>query len=259
MKNILITGIPRSGTSLLTKLLSQQENVLCFSEPSWLKDIRYPEQTAEEFSNALKDKINHIRKDIKYGNPVTITVKKGTKDLPDNYFKKSDQGQINLKQDKEIFVEYSENLVIVIKSNTLFTACLTELIKQQGWEIFAIVRDPLYTLLSWRSLDIPISRGEIKIGEIYSEEVREIVNESDILKRQVLILNWFMAQFKTNKCQYIKYENLINNPNLTLNKILNNQNDVGLQLKSGNVFKNYNDPGLMKIQKYLDEYLAYSY
>lgn len=229
--------------------------MLCFSEPSWLKDIRHPKQSAEEFAIALKAKINDIREDIKKGNPVTITVKKGSQELPDNYFKRTDKGQINLKEDKEIFVEYSDNLVIVIKSNTLFTACLAELKKQKTWDIHAIVRDPLYTLLSWRSLNIPISRGEIKIGEIYSAEIREIVKETDILKRQILIMNWFFVQFNKNKCNTIAYEQLLQEPTKILKTILKQSIYVEMTLLSSNKLSNYKTENLNTIEKYINKYI----
>jgi len=251
VKNILITGIPRSGTSLLTKLLSQQDNVLCFSEPSWLKDIRYPEQTSEEFSYALKDKINHIRKDIKNGYPVTITVKKGTDELPDNYFKRRKNGQQNYKEDKEVFVEHRDDLVIVIKSNTLFTACLFELIKLQEWQIHCVVRDPLYTLMSWRSLDIPISRGEIKIGELYSEEVKKIALEKNIIKRQVLIYRWFVYQYVQCNCSIIDYSEFVKYPKFYLEKILNRSVRKNYKLDNKNDINRYNSIDSELIKKNL--------
>lgn len=259
MKNLLITGVPRSGTSLLTKLLSNQEDVLCFSEPRWLRDIRNPDQSAEEFATSLLNQINTIRENIKKGNPVTITVKKGSQDLPDNYFKKTNNGYINLKEDKEIFVEYSANLTIVTKSNTLFTSCLNELIKLTNFDIYAMTRDPLYTLLSWRSLDIPISRGELKIGEIYSEKVRSIVKEPNILKRQVLILNWFLNQFEENKIKTFKYEDLIHDSSTILSTILKSSSNNKIKFCSKNSLTNYNTSDLNEISKYLSKYLTHTF
>lgn len=258
MKDILITGVPRSGTSLLTKLLSQQEDVLCFSEPRWLRDIRHPKQTAEEFSVALKNKITSIREDIKKGNPVIMTVKKGSHELPDNYFKRTDKGQKNFKETKEVFVEHSDKLTIVVKSNTLFTACLEELMKKRDWKIYAMVRDPLYTLLSWRSLDIPVSRGEIKIGEVYSSDIRRIVKEEDILKRQVLILNWFLNQFRMYECQQIKYEDFIDETKKIVSEILRKNINKEFNLDSQNLMNKYRSCNMENIKEYLDNYLIIS-
>lgn len=239
-KSILITGIPRSGTSLLTRLLSQQENTLCFSEPVWLREIRYENQSRQQFAESLFNKINDIRNEIKKGNPVEITVNKNTGKIPDNYFQRSNKKVINIKQTKKIHTEYNKDLVLVVKSNTLFTTCLKDLVNTEAWNVFSLVRNPLFVLRSWRSLDIPISKGLIKIGELYSKDLRKIVREENLLVRQVKILNWFYKQYglyNNNNC--IKYESVIDFPNKTLEKILLRKYVNADKLTSQNIDSRY--------------------
>jgi hypothetical protein len=239
-KTLLITGIPRSGTSLITKLISEQQNTLCFSEPTWLKEIRHDKQSCEEFKNNLTEKVNQIRNEVKKGNPVEMTVEKGTNHLPENYYNRQKNKIINLKETRKVHIEYSKDLIICIKSNTLFTACIKALIDEEAWKVCSVVRSPLFVLMSWRSLNIPISEGKIKIGEIYSKEIREIVKEKDLLIRQVKILDWFFKTYADYSENIIKYENLVNNPQEVLNTLLNRSDTHKFDLKSKNNEKVYN-------------------
>lgn len=255
-KNILITGIPRSGTSLFTKLLSTNENFICFSEPSWLKALRFEGQTIVQFSDALHNKFESIRNEIKKGNPIKITTKKGTKELPDNYYIRKGRNITNVKNEQYVHFEHNESLTIVAKSNTLFTSCLDSLSQNQFWHIYAVTRDPLYTLLSWNSLNIPISKGLIKIGEVYSNQIREIVKTDDILKRQILIYNWFTSQFKKYNCDIIKYEELSNSQYAQY--FLDNFHIDTSNISTNNTLQRYELSNIVKIKSYLTKYLQES-
>ncbi len=84
--------------------------------------------------------------------------------------------------------------------------------KLEACKTIAVIRHPLYVLMSWRSLNIPISHGKIKIGELYSKRLQEIVTEPDLLKRQVLILDWFFQQYAKTGLDLLSYESLVSDP-----------------------------------------------
>lgn len=265
MKDILITGIPRSGTSLLTSLISKEKNILCFSEPKWLREIRDGKQSCcNEFKSRLKSKIESIRCEIRKGNPIEIMVKKGSENLLDNYYSRSENKILNLKGSLKIHVEHSSELIICVKSNTLFTSCLSSLLDVKEWQIITIVRNPVSVLMSWRSLDIPISKGLLKIGEVYSNEVIEIVKEQNLLIRQVKILNWFFKQYFLNEKQMlIKYEDVISNTIKILTNILAHKPCLHPELISHNNNTYYNQEEkvlltntIMKYGEYIKKYYS---
>jgi len=256
-KTILITGIPRSGTSLVTKLISNQPNTLCFSEPKWLKDIRHDKQCQNEFKDKLLIKLSSIRSEIKKGNPIEITVKKGTLDLPGNYFQRKNNNIQNIKETKSIHVEHSNDLLICVKSNTLFTACYDALSSEKSWQMFPVIRNPLYVLMSWRSLDIPISRGQIKIGEIYSKEIQEIVKEEGLLIKQVKILNWFFKQYTKSK-EILRYEEFISSPNEMLKNTFDIIDTGTYDFSTKNNDSHYNSKDRNILQSTLNKYCQQS-
>ncbi len=217
MPNIhLITGVPRSGTSLTLKLLSESPNSICLSEPSWLRTLRFEGHTAEQFSDALSVKITAVLAQVKAGNPIEVTVAKGSKNIPDNYYRKVNGKVLNVKQTDLVHYEYKSDMNLFVKSNTLFTACLKQLLYCPQWQVSCVIRNPLYVLLSWQSLNIPVSKGKIKIGELYSSHVRKISQIDDLLDRQIAILNWFFDCYKKCQVSAIKYEDLVASPQTLL-------------------------------------------
>ncbi len=236
LKKTIITGIPRSGTSLLTKLLSIQQQTICFSEPEWLKTIRFTGQSCREFSSSLNGKLNEIYSDISIGKEIELTVKRGTQELPDNYFNRNQSGYDNVKETKRQKFKFSKELRICVKSNTLFTACLQALKKCDEFNLVAVVRDPVSVLMSWRSLDIPVSRGQVKIAELYSQEIRDLANEQDLLVKQIKIMDWFFKQYQKHQVKVVKYEDIIADQKNTLTSItrVNHPNTLGLESKNQN-------------------------
>lgn len=241
MNNFIITGIPRSGTSLFTSLISKESKTLCFSEPIWLKDIRSSSTCCQSFSENLENKFNLLRKDISQNKPINLTLKKGSLELPENYYKRINDKEINLKNNVSCRLpKHYSNYDFFVKSNTQFTACLKQL-KLRGFKnIYCIIRDPIAVLMSWRSLNIPISRGSIKIGELYSKEIRKIVTEKHLLIKQVKILDWFFKQYYINDSNIIKYEELISKPKEVFANSLNMEYKNPVQLKSQNTNAAYN-------------------
>jgi hypothetical protein len=153
-ENNLITGIPRSGTSLLSSLIFSNCNSVVFSEPTWLKLVRKKSLNSQDFSIHLLKKIHRLRSDI-YNN-LPIDVKLDTnKNLPTNYYERNLEGKVSINKNEQPFVfkkEYS-TLPFFIKANAQFTSCLPELIKNTKInKIYCVVRNPISCIMSWRSL-----------------------------------------------------------------------------------------------------------
>lgn len=228
---ILVTGIPRSGTSLLTKILSKNERVLCLSEPRWLKEIRSPKQNAREFIENLLAQIKLLQQDIKEGNPIEMMLTKDG-ELPDNYYLRK-KDVVNVKKYRQVFVENKD--VICIKSNALFTSCLQYLADNESLEVISVVRDPIAVLMSWRSLNLPISKGLITIGEQYSPELKKICREKILLNRQILILEWFFRQYEQyNRSSTLRYEDFVKDPE----KIIKRSTGIEVSFKEKLYLKN---------------------
>ncbi|WP_154222855.1 sulfotransferase [Marinicella rhabdoformis] len=224
-ENVLITGIPRSGTSLVMSLLSKNKANICFSEPSFMREIKQNANCKADVTNQLILKIDALRYQISIGEPVMIRVKKDSHELPDNYFKRDVTNGETLiqKVSTETQVTLNNSMfdkVFIIKNNLLFTSCLESLV--HPFKVIAIIRDPVSTICSWLSLNIPVSKGRVQSGLKFSKSLSDMVNAPELLMKQIQIYDWFCYKYRKMEgaISTLKYEELVCQPQLNLNPYL---------------------------------------
>lgn len=242
-KNYLITGLPRSGTTLLTSLLSENIEAVTFSEPEWLKSVRKKSANCQEFAKEFMQKILELRDDIRNGIPVHIKTSRFNQGLPKNYYHRNEKGEIVVDKEESpiVFPEGYADKPFIIKANAQFTACLGELINTEDYKIICIVRNPVATIMSWRSLDLPVSQGNMKIAEKFCIGFIRETKALDLLENQVLIADWFFKQYKKHSkhINIIKYEDLKKDTKKAMSSIIPTVKGPVL-LKSHNQNKHYN-------------------
>ena len=214
--NHLITGIPRSGTTLLTSTLSSSSQAVVFSEPEWLKNLRTQAPDATSFTQHLIDQITELRVSVHTQQSIQLKSSRFRKGQPANYYIRDDQGKISSdKSEKAVQLDPQlHNAPFIIKSNAQFTACLKQLIDTDCFKIHGIIRNPVAVLMSWRSLNIPVSQGNMKIAEKYNPEYLSYIQPAKtLLEKQVLMADWYFAEFHkhSSNIHVIKYEDLITN------------------------------------------------
>jgi len=252
-KNIFITGIPRSGTSLLTFLFSKDSNNICMSEPDFMKKVKRISKNKSEVVANLNNEILNIRNQIASGNKITMRV---TKDnlIPDNYFHRKEHSVEKLRTTSEfrkvLFNCKDSKNNLIIKNNLLFTSCL-ECLVGLG-DVLAIIRHPLPVLLSWQSLNIPVSKGNAHTGQKYSKSLNQLPQKSDLLLRQIKIIDWFYLKYKRNNVNLIKYEDLVLDPHKTLKVWMKNTQLPSLSSK--NQTNRYTTESTELIEKYLENH-----
>ena len=261
-KNNLITGIPRSGTSLFSSLIADNLNTVVFSEPEWLKFVRKTSENSHEFTLQLLNHISKLRNDIKQEIPLKLKINKKNHKLPSNYYVRDNIGKVTIlkKEEEVLFKKNYSGRPFYIKSNAQFTSCLQELIQSNEFKIYCIIRNPVSCIMSWRSLKIPVSHGNMKIAEKYSSTYTNFIAESkDLLHKQVLIIDWFYREFykHSNSVEIIKYENLLKKPHRIISKITKNDNPIINNLVSGNNNIHYDHNERQKIHDCLIKYGTY--
>jgi len=133
--NFVITGIPRSGTTLLCKLMNHIENVVCLNEIPALYNV-------PNLSNTL-DKI----KDLLLANqPIPMNIDNDGEIITDT------QNQVNKIGMKKVDINMSEPLFIGSKINVPYLLQIDSIIKQ-GFKVISVVRNPVYAIASWNKHD----------------------------------------------------------------------------------------------------------
>jgi len=255
MTEYIVTGIPRSGTSLVLSLLESNKNVLCFSEPPWIKSIRDASDSGTQLIKSLKQKLVSLRNDIAQGNSIEMVYQEGRNNSPDNYFKR-ESGTIkkNRKNHRVILDKHHSKSCFVIKANAIFTATLDDFIRD-NWHIVPVVRDPLFVLMSWNTVPIASSKGKVKVVEKFSKTLKEIGQQTPLIKRQVLLLDWYFKQYERfGKEHVLYYEDLIKNPDYEINKFFPNKQSKINILTSKNTNNRYTNEPVDFYKKALKKY-----
>jgi len=248
MRNVLITGTPRSGTTLLCSLLNKLPDTVALHEP--MNVWEFPNcPDADAITEVIEAFCAETRKSLHHHGYAMSKHVGGH--IPDNVA--ADQvnrsgTRLRHTEHGPVFVEklLSENFVLAIKHPVAFSALLETL--TQRFECFAIIRNPLATLASWNSLAwLNVRQGHAPIGEKLDSQLhRALAAEPDAIERQLHILEWFYTRFHRilPDRAIIKYEDLVASRGRELAKFFPGAANFDENLSSKNVNKFY-DRALM--------------
>lgn len=209
--NIILTGLPRSGTTLICHLLNKVNNTIALDEPmtgSFAKGT-----TKQQICTEIAEFFASSRQSVLQNKKVLTKHVNGK--VPDNSFgsEKSDNGLRIIHIERsfiQIENDVSDDFTLCIKHNGLFTSLLIEL--TAFFPCYAIIRNPLAILASWNSVDIPINKGHIPVAENIDQELSQKLNTMpDKIDRQFYILSWFFNHYKKAlpREKIIRYEDII--------------------------------------------------
>ncbi len=264
-KNILITGIPRSGTTLVTATIHAIPNCVALGEPDELKTILKLSASSSDFAERLQTFLQSVRRKILDGVPIPMRVDKTTQRVSSNYFerfgKRGEAQTVKTFEIRDAVIHVpNDDFTLCVKNNAQFTSCLSSLSRLPEISIIAVIRDPVASLLSWRSLNMPVSSGRLPAGERFSTELKKIAKLPDALLRQVKILDWFFANFYRcrDDIHIIRYEDFIANPDLLRQFIAVPEDHVFPKHRSMNKRHEYNFQEEDRLSHYLQRYTAFA-
>ncbi|WP_298607886.1 hypothetical protein [uncultured Thiothrix sp.] len=199
-RQIVLTGLPRSGTTLTCHLLNKLPDCVALHEPLVpLELTRYSNldliKTLYNFFVAQRQQI------LSTGTGVSKSFGGEVPDNPVAGVDPSTGKRIRLLDGRLVYVKkkIATEFYLVIKQPAFFTAILKDLVTANLFNCFAIVRNPLAVLLSWNSVEMPVSQGRAPAAEAFDINLKANLDRIlDIHDRQIFLLDWFFQQ-------YIKY------------------------------------------------------
>jgi len=210
----LLTGMPRSGTTLVCSLLNEVDDTLALVEP-----IRFERLGDRTAAVAQVEAFVLETRRLALSEGVVITKHIGGM-IPDNTAEPP--GASGLRRVLEergripVAKRLGERFHLVIKHPAEFTALWQPLAER--FRLFATVRHPLAVLASWQTVDMPINRGRMPMAEAFLPELtRKLDALSDPLDRQVALIKWQLetyAQFP--KERVLRYEDSLRDPSRRL-------------------------------------------
>jgi hypothetical protein len=243
-KNVIVTGIPRGGTTLTAALLDNLTDFVCLSEPGWQAKWFFENKKADQLVRLIAKDFQSVRKKIIHSTPI-IDKRNNDGSPVTNYFstqrkgKRKDQ-KARLKR-SIIFPIENPDFTLGMKHNAHYTGILPKLVKSDQFSIIAVIRHPVPTILSWMSLNLPISRGKLPAGEGVWAELKAITDSKEkLINKQARIYDLFCQRYLefNNDIHLYKYEEIVEDPSL-FEKLTGKTYEKKLELTNQNRSKIY--------------------
>ena len=233
----LLSGVPRSGTSLCCRLADGAADTVALSEPidpgtfDGMQDAKEAGACIRDFAAATRRRIlregtaRSVQVDGRLDDD-RVAAARGAAGLR---APRGGPGEVRLSK------PLSADFTLVIKHNALFTALLAPL--AETFPVLALVRNPVAVLASWQTVDLPVQRGRVPAGERFDAGLRRRLDgESDALRRQLVVLDWFFARFRTHlpRERVLRYEDLVASGGRTLFRHLEADSAAPQALRSRN-------------------------
>jgi len=252
-KNILLAGIPRSGTSFVCSLLNKVDGALALVEPLDMSAFSACKDQYERhifLSNYFECARNSILTEKKVraldfdseSNTFTSDGHQGRKTI----IKGFKESKINKNLD--------DHFTFIIKHPNAFSALLKELCA--NWQCFAVVRNPVAVIASWSSLDHPLSQGRAPMAELFDEELKQDLDSTkDTLARQVHLVNWYFECYNRllQPSQIIFYESVVKTSGKSLSSVVPAAQLLSEDINSMNNNRIYDKATMNKIARLLED------
>lgn len=193
-RDIVLTGVPRSGTTLCCQLVGRAADTVALFEPMEVDTLPQARIAAVAaiagFFEASRDSLRD--EGWAWSQQVGGTV-------PDNPFGEGLQPDGSRRREAErgriaAGKPLTQRFTLAIKHNAAFAALLPEL--SLRFEAVAFVRNPMAVLASWQSVDLPVSRGRLPAGERLDPALAARLDaEPDATARQLAIVDWFFSRY----------------------------------------------------------------
>lgn len=250
--DIVLTGLPRSGTTLATKILSDQENVIALNEPiQWKSKKTGGIKNRESAVKLTKASYASFRRSLLNNGTAVARVKDGK--LTDNHYERT-EGKRRKVINREVVSfdkPLSKDFKLILKHNSVFTLLLSEL--NAIYEYYAIIRNPLAVLGSWNSVNVPVSRGVMRHLEVLDPDLLTRLNSvQDVLAKQLIIMDYYFSQYSQLKEeQIIRYEDVIAKEGAILSGITKQNIVYNASLENKNVSVIYNPADMIAMGEQL--------
>jgi hypothetical protein len=198
MPDLIITGVPRSGTTLAAAIIDQTPNCLCLSEPDNHVDLMNGAASPEDFVSRLCREFETVRRTILSGGSVLDRRRADGAPVTDYFSDPLPDGRRELAVTTRGIHRsgLSPDFVLGAKHNALYTAVLPEIVQSGRFRVVAIIRDPVSVLVSWQMLDLPISRGRLPAGERFWPELAALGRaDLDLTDKQIRICNLLLYRY----------------------------------------------------------------
>lgn len=210
--NIVLTGLPRSGTTLTCHLLNKLPNTVALHEPIEFREI-LQFKSHQEICLYVAEQFERMRDSIFIHKTAISRQIQGR--IPDNNFGDETNPGSGLRKNLvsigtvDIKKQLEPNFLLIIKEPGIFTAILKNLVEQ--FPTYAVIRNPLAVLASWNTVPFHVTKGRTPIARLDIALAQGLARIKDRIDRQIYILSWFYEQYRMflPEPSILRYETII--------------------------------------------------
>ncbi len=216
MTTVLLTGMPRAGTTLACALLNEHPDTVALVEPinvtphgDRARALKEIETFIFETRESLKLTGTAISKHISGLVPDNSVL---SDSVADGALRPIDVERGPVKFSKPLTAEFC----LVIKHPAIFTALAEDL--SDRYPLFAVIRDPLSVLASWQTVEMNIQHGHMPNAEAFAPSLAvRLAQLHTPLHRQIAIMEWLLRTYLNfPRSRIIRHEDMLAAPRLTL-------------------------------------------
>lgn len=219
MGDVLITGLPRSGTTLAISILSRAPNAIALAEPFSLDRSSSRGEAVDQIVGLMRQ----CRLAAVAG--AALPTKHVDGMIPDNWVEQPhEDARLRRVLEERGALHFDKSLsgdfTLVAKHPAEFTALADLLVDR--FPLFAIIRDPMAVLAAWQTVDMPINRGRMPMLECFApgDLKQRLSRMQDPLERQIALLEFQLRTYLSlGRERVIRYEDLVENPQRALEPI----------------------------------------
>jgi predicted O-methyltransferase YrrM len=262
VRDVLLTGVPRSGTTLTCELVNLLPDARALDEP--LPVGRLVEQATLEGGDALDYELicreiaelmeAQRRSILERGVAVTRHVRgrvsgRRIADVRDRGGARQRLGELG-----EVAFERprSPDFTLVVKHPVLFTALLGVL--RGRFEVFTVVRNPLAVMGSWESVPMMVRAGELGLPAAVAPELaRRLTTIEDLLERQLCLLDWYFRRYAALLApeRILRYEEIVASGGAALATMIPAAAELRAPLEGRNVAPVYDHTRMLEVGRRL--------
>jgi hypothetical protein len=198
----IVTGIPRSGTSLVSAILSSSSNSVCFNE------IHYDIPTLPAFFTEMRYRISSHQS-------VVMMLDEGGTTTTDT--QKGDE----VSKTNSLIVDKEQDIHLGSKVNIPYLDKIQS-IQSMNYKIIAMVRDPVFNIASWNSNEVDgIPESRVDGDEQHPRWNKFSFTNESRLERQVMIWDNYAEIIDSLSDEHlvVRYEYLISNPSRVISEL----------------------------------------
>lgn len=260
--DVVVTGVPRSGTTLTCHLLNRLSDTVALHEPVSLSELRGARRTSStsDLADAVGAFFDATRRSLLERG--TAVSKHAQGRVPDNpigsgpgatplralgrRWSRRLRGLAPLRRGGvhkgviRVGKPLSRDFLLCIKHPSLFTALLDEL--AQRHPCYAVVRNPLSILGSWNSIEYAVSGGHSRAAERLDPALASALRGCrDTVERQITLLDWYFQRYRERLPpeHVIRYEALVASKGAALRVFPGGGGEIAPELESRNLNKLY--------------------